>query len=136
MSLNPGPATETAFEIRSRQILPMRYVVSVTGEVDAWSSPALADELESIVEAGAIDAVVDLTEVSFVDSSCLRVLLRTLDKFDERGGKLMLVADDRRVLKTFEITGLNAKFVMHSQLAEAMVELASRGSGTDGDGKV
>src|SRR6185503_19031766 len=100
------------FEIRTAQLTPSTYVVSVTGEIDAFTSPALEQELEWVLGDGASSAVVDLAEVGFMDSTALRVLLKALPRFTKRGGKLVLVSDDRRVLRTLEITGLDMKFTV------------------------
>ena len=112
------------FEIRTAQLTPSIYVVSVTGEIDAFTSPALEQELELVLGDGARNVVVDLGEVAFIDSTALRVLLRALPKFSRRGGKLVLATDDSRVLKTLEIMGLDMKFTVEPRLAEAIARLA------------
>ena len=122
------------FEVRTAQLTPSIYVVSVTGEIDAFTSPTLEQELELVLGDGASNVVVDLGEVAFIDSTALRVLLRALPRFSGRGGKLVLVTDDRRVLKTLEITGLDMKFTVEPRLAEAIAQLADgRSPGRDGD---
>ncbi len=122
------------FEIRTAQLTPSTYVVSVTGEIDAFTSPALEQELEWVLGDGASSAVVDLAEVGFMDSTALRVLLKALPRFTKRGGKLVLVSDDRRVLRTLEITGLDMKFTVEPKLAEAIARFAD-GSSTVRSGK-
>ena len=116
------------FEIRTAQLTPSTYVVSVTGEIDAFTSPALEQEIEWVLGDGASSAVVDLAEVGFMDSTALRVLLKALPRFTKRGGKLVLVSDDRRVLRTLEITGLDMKFTVEPKLAEAIVRFADGSS--------
>lgn len=116
------------FEIRTALLTPGTYVVSVTGEIDAFTSPALEQELEWVLGDGASSAVVDLAEVGFIDSTALRVLLKALPRFAKRGGKLVLVSDDRRVLRTLEITGLDMKFTVEPKLAEAIARFADGGS--------
>jgi anti-sigma B factor antagonist len=123
------------FEIRTAQLTPSSYVVSVTGEIDAFTSPSLEQELEWVLGDGASNAVVDLGEVAFIDSTALRVLLRALPKFSKRGGKLVLASHDSRVLKTLEITGLDTKFSVEPRLAEAIAQLADgRSAARGGDG--
>jgi len=123
------------FEVRTAQLTPSTYVVSVTGEIDAFTSPALERELEWVLGDGGSNAVVDLGEVGFIDSTALRVLLRALPRFSQRGGRLVLVSDDRRVLRILEITGLDRKFRVESKLAEAVAHLADGGSPVrEGDG--
>ena len=116
------------FEIRTAKLTPGTYVVSVTGEIDAFTSPALEQELEWVLGDGASSAVVDLAEVGFMDSTALRVLLKALPRFTKRGGKLVLVSDDRRVLRTLEITGLDMKFTVEPKLAEAIARFADGSS--------
>jgi anti-sigma B factor antagonist len=116
------------FEIRTAQLTPGTYVVSVTGEIDAFTSPALQQELEWVLGDGASNAVVDLANVGFIDSTALRVLLRALPGFSQRGGKLVLVSEDRRILRTLEITGLDTKFIVEPKLADAIAQFADGGS--------
>jgi anti-sigma B factor antagonist len=117
--------TVLGFEIRTAQLSPSIYVVSVTGEIDAFTSPSLEQELDWVLRDGASNVVVDLGEVAFIDSTALRVLLRALPKFSRRGGKLVLATADSRVLRTLEITGLDRKFKVERRLAEAITQLAN-----------
>jgi anti-sigma B factor antagonist len=77
---------------------------------------------------GASNAVVDLGGVGFIDSTALRVLLRALPRFSRRGGTLVLVSDDRRVLRTLEITGLDRKFTVEPKLSEAIAHVVEGAS--------
>ena len=61
------------FEVRTAVITPSTYVITVTGEIDSFSSPALEQELEWVLGDGASNAVVDLAGVGFIDSTGLRV---------------------------------------------------------------
>jgi anti-sigma B factor antagonist len=116
------------FEIRTAQLTPSTYVVSVTGEIDAFTSPALEQELDWMLGDGASNAVVDLGDVGFMDSTALRVFLKALPRFSKRGGKLVLVSDDRRILRTLEITGLDMKFTVEPKLADAIAQFADGSS--------
>jgi anti-sigma B factor antagonist len=123
------------FEVRTAVVTPSTYVVSVTGEIDSFTSPALEQELDWILGDGASNAVVDLGGVGFVDSTALRVLLRALPRFSQRGGKLVLVSDDRRVLRTLEITGLDRKFTVEPKLSEAIAQVVEGASVPSADTK-
>jgi anti-sigma B factor antagonist len=111
------------FEVRTAQLTPSTYVVSVTGEIDAFTSPALEQELDWVLADGASNGVVDLGNVGFMDSTALRVLLKALPRFARRGGKLVLVTEDRRILRTLEITGLDMKFTVEPKLIDAIAQL-------------
>jgi anti-sigma B factor antagonist len=123
------------FEVRTAVVTPSTYVVSVTGEIDSFTSPALEQELDWVLGDGASNAVVDLGGVDFIDSTALRVLLKALPRFSQRGGNLVLVSDDRRVLRTLEITGLDRKFTVEPKLSEAIAQLVERAAVPNTDGK-
>ena len=123
------------FEVRTAAVTPSTYVVSVVGEVDSFTAPALEKELEWVLGDGASNAVVDLAGVGFIDSTGLRVLLEALPRFTKRGGKLVLVSDDRRVLRTLEITGLDHKFVLEPRLSEAIAQVVGEAPVSSADGR-
>lgn len=130
--------TMIGFEVRTAVITPSTYVITVTGEIDSFSSPALEQELEWVLGDGASNAVVDLAGVGFLDSTGLRVLLKALPRFTRRGGKLVLVSDDRRVLRTLEIAGLDRTFELEPRLSDAIahvVEEASLPAAAEGRGQ-
>jgi anti-sigma B factor antagonist len=123
------------FEVRTAVVTPGTYVVSVTGEIDSFTSPYLEEELEWVLGDGASNAVVDLGGVGFIDSTALRVLLKALPRFSRRGGTLVLVSDDRRVLRTLEITGLDRKFTVEARLSDAIALVVEQASAPKMDGK-
>ena len=64
--------------------------------------------------------MVDLTDVEFLDSTGLGVLVSGLKRFRTLGGDLTIVCTRPRILKVFEITGLTTVFGMHPTVAEAV----------------
>lgn len=50
-------------------------VVRVWGEIDLYAAPRLENELEDAIRSGAEHVLVDLSEVPFIDSNALAVLL-------------------------------------------------------------
>lgn len=80
-------------------------VVAVTGEVDVATAPALDERLA--VAATSPKVVLDLTSVTFLDSSGLGVIIKGLKRISELNGEFVLVINDPRILKVFTITGLD-----------------------------
>lgn len=82
--------------------------VSVIGEVDPCTAPSLERALFRELDLGS-DVLLDLSEVSFIDSSGLHAIVSAARKADAEGGKLSvtspLPAQARRVI---EITGLES----------------------------
>ncbi|MBO0714329.1 MAG: STAS domain-containing protein [Acidimicrobiales bacterium] len=79
-------------------------VVDVRGEIDLSTAPLLDQRLSQL--AGTQKLVVNLTGVTFLDSSGLGVLVRTSNKVETHGGVIRLVVSHPQVQKVLEITGL------------------------------
>jgi len=94
-------------------------VVAVTGELDVYTAPALEEALGDLVDAGSVEVVVDLTGVTFMDSTGLGLLIKALKWTREHGGSLRIVANSEKVLRVFRVTGLDSVLALHETLAEA-----------------
>lgn len=94
-------------------------VVSISGEVDVATAPILRDRLQELAAGGASTVVVDLHQMTFLDSTGLGVLVGALKRCREGGGELRLVAPQPRILKLLDITGLMGVFSLHDTVAEA-----------------
>jgi anti-sigma B factor antagonist len=93
-------------------------VVSAKGEIDVSSSARLREHL-SALPGDVRRAVVDLTEVTFLDSTGLGVLVAGWKRCDEVGGSLDLVVASPRVGKVLEITGLDSIFTIFQSIDKA-----------------
>jgi anti-anti-sigma factor len=85
-------------------------LVSVVGELDVATAPQLRNHLNKALGGGRQTAVLDLTGVTFVDSTALGVLIEANKLCDANGGTMRIAASESRVLKVFEITGLTELF--------------------------
>ena len=95
-------------------------VVRVHGEVDVYTAPQLRERLDQEIDAGRHDLVVDLSGVSFMDSTGLGVLVGRLKLIRVNDGSLRLVCAHDRVLKVFVITGLDKVFEIFPTVDEAL----------------
>jgi anti-anti-sigma factor len=109
-----------AFRLSSAQLTDSSYVVTLSGEIDAHSSSDLRRELEALADDGGREMIVDLGQVPFLDSTILGVLLQAARKLRADGGEVVVVSDDPRVLRTFEISGLSSQFRFEPTLAAAV----------------
>jgi anti-sigma B factor antagonist len=98
-------------------------VLAVRGEVDVYSAPALADGLNTLIDSGAKAVIVDLTEVGFLDSTGLGVLVAARSSAADAGHTLPIAVDHERILKLFKITGLDAVFEIHPSVDAAVQSL-------------
>lgn len=95
-----------------------RYLITVSGEVDLATSPELDTEIIAAIDSGATSVVIDLTDVSFMDSSGLGVIVRALKRCREAENDLDLVITNERVLKVFGITGLDQVIPIHASIQD------------------
>lgn len=79
--------------------------LSLRGELDLSTIQQLDRALSSEVDGRAKVVVIDLRELTFLDSTGLRSMLRLHSRLESSGGRLVLVKGPRRVQKVFELTG-------------------------------
>ena len=99
-------------------------VLAVRGEVDVYTAPRLREKLVELVSEGRYNLVVDLEAVDFLDSTGLGVLVEGLKRVKTREGELAIVATHDKILKIFDITGLNKAFPIHATVDDAFQEAA------------
>jgi anti-sigma B factor antagonist len=95
-------------------------VVKVTGEIDVFSSPRLRETLLDVIDKGPLHLVVDLGDVTFLDSTGLGVLVGIYHRLRARTGSMSFVGANERVRRVFYITQLTKIFVLHDTLEEAI----------------
>ncbi|HEV7526528.1 MAG TPA: STAS domain-containing protein [Acidimicrobiia bacterium] len=92
-----------------------RAIVTVTGELDAYSAPGLEEEISGLLSDKVSDLVLDLSGTRFLDSSGLRAILTAQRRVAELdGGRLALRAPSEPVRRLLEITGLSDHFIVES----------------------
>jgi anti-sigma B factor antagonist len=111
------------FSVKTAELGGNAFVVTMTGEADLHTAPELDRALQGVIALGGTAVAIDLGEVSFIDSTALGILIRYQPRFKSRGGDLVLVTQDRRVLRTFEITGLDRIFSIERRLADGVAAI-------------
>lgn len=97
-------------------------VIEVAGEIDIDSAPELREVLLEVTDAGADRLVFDLTDVTFVDSVGLGVLVLARKKMRLRQGSVAIVAPTRRLIAIFKISGLDKQFRLRPTLAAVLAD--------------
>lgn len=93
-------------------------MLDVAGEVDLSTAPTLRSRIDELIRDGVRHLVVNLTDVGFMDSSGLSVLVSVRKRMEDADGRLAIVCSRDPVLKVFTITGLDRLFAIHGSLAE------------------
>lgn len=82
-------------------------LVRLAGELDLAVTDKIRNAMDEELEEGRIkNIVINLAEVSFIDSAGLGVLLGRYRKISRSGGKMFLVAASPRIRKILELSGL------------------------------
>ena len=83
-------------------------IVTLRGEVDAFTAPALRLDLEQLIESAIVSTfVIDLAGVTFLDSSALGAFVGALRLLRERGATLRVVEPQGAAGRIFAHTGLD-----------------------------
>ena len=117
----PGPGD---LEVRDEAVSDHTHVVTPVGEVDVLTASQLGRCLLGLVEQGKRELVVDLSGVTFMDSTGIGVLLNAVRRLGVCRGQLLLVCPTERILRPFQITGLTEHLKIFRSREEALGSLA------------
>jgi stage II sporulation protein AA (anti-sigma F factor antagonist) len=111
--------TETPFELRSTRVGDA-VVVAIVGEIDMANAP----EVSQAIDLGHDDAtrvVIDLSEVTFLDSSALNAFVQSQQDLAQLDVAFRIVSPaDHAVRNVFEITRLTEPLSVVESLADAL----------------
>jgi anti-sigma B factor antagonist len=100
-------------------------ILVVGGEVDYEVSPQLKARIMRAIKAGKRRLILDLSDVTFIDSTAIGVLAGAVERLDETGGgSLSVVSTHEKVIQIFEITGLDSVISVHPSREDALVAVA------------
>src|SRR6476659_3620151 len=94
----PGPRQELS------NVLPLK------GEIDLHVSPSVTASLNAMIEKKPRRLVVDLSEVTYIDSAGLAALIEAMQKVEGYGGKFLVAGLQETVRSIFEISRLDQVF--------------------------
>lgn len=105
--------------MKSRTPNETTCVLDIEGEIDVYTSPQLKLDIVKLAESGIKTLVINLSKVEYLDSTGLGVLIGGLKRLREAGGNMIIVGPSMRILRIFEITGIDKIFGIYVTEAEA-----------------
>lgn len=115
--------------LEERAIDERTVAVSVSGELDLATAPSLKWSLLDSLKAGRTCLLVDLSKVTFIDSTALSVLVGVHRRLGEEA-QMAVVCTNPNVLRIFEVAGLKVAFEIFPTAEEALSYLhAPRAAG-------
>lgn len=94
-------------------------VFRLRGSLDLATAPTVRAALAEATEKGSQHLIVDLTQLEFLDSTGLGVLIGAHRRAVERGGSFRLVVGEGAIARLLNITGLIAVFAVYHSLENA-----------------
>ena len=124
--------------IQTEEVGECMAVCRASGELDAYTAPELRDALDALVESDRSWIIADLTELTYLDSTGLGILVGTAKKCRQAGGDLAVACARRNLLRIFQISGTQEILNVVSDVEaattrlEELSEARSAGSGEEG----
>lgn len=114
-----GMSAPLTFAVAQRELDDRTCVLAVEGELDLASAPKLKWALTDIFDAGGRRVVLDLSRVSFIDSTALGVLVGVRKNLGP-DARMAIACMQPEVLNIFELTGLDGTFDLFSTFDDAL----------------
>jgi anti-sigma B factor antagonist len=97
-------------------------VFKLRGSLDLATAPTVRAALGDATEKGCHRIIVDLSQLEFLDSTGLGVLIGAHRRAAEHGGSFRLVIKDGAISRLLNITGLIGVFAVYHSLVDAQSE--------------
>jgi len=109
-----------SLEYKTKQLADDVTLVEVSGRLNAVVAPDLKEQLKAAAKSGNARLIVDLTDVSFIDSSGLAALVSGFRAARESGGTIKLAGLNEQTRMVFRITKLDHVFEIHPDAEDAL----------------
>jgi anti-anti-sigma factor len=93
-------------QLTEETVDPAGLVITVSGELDIATAPALRDRLDVALESGTRRLVIDLSAITFLDSVALATIVHAKQQLPEDGRLALAVDPSSYVMLVFESGGL------------------------------
>jgi anti-sigma B factor antagonist len=99
-------------------------LVHAHGEIDHWSAPSLSERLRVAAHDEDGPVVVDLCDVTMIDSAGISVLVNAARRLVHQRRRMSIICPPGNLMRLFELTGLVDALEIHPTRAEALGALA------------
>ena len=97
------------------------HIVAIAGSLDSTTSPEAQKSLDAVV-AGAKKVILDFSQLDYISSAGLRVLLGAAKQLRASGGKLGMFGLNQSVREVFDISGFSSILPVYQSEAEAIAQ--------------
>jgi anti-anti-sigma factor len=104
--------------VRGLEHVEGAVVLRLGGELDLYNADDIRTALSGAIDGGAERIVVDMSDVEFVDSTALGVLIEARSKLGHDG--VLLAAPQAETRRTLEVSGLDRHLPVHDSVDDAL----------------
>lgn len=97
-------------------------IITVKGEIDLYNAKKLSDALEGAHQEGVKNVIIDVENVSYIDSTGIGALIKGKKIFKTAGGDVKLAAVQESIQDVFNRTKLDSIFQYHDTIAAAVAD--------------
>lgn len=123
----PSSADKSIFEFTVVES-PEHKVLALSGEIDVYTAPQFKLAMTSILESVQKHLIIDLHNVSYMDSSAFMVLVFAMKRLRLIGGTVNLVGCKPHIAHMLQITNLSTLIPLHQEMDDAMKALSALSS--------
>ena len=103
--------------------LEIGILLRIAGRLDAPSTPILEKDMQSLLDGGQLYFLLDFTEVEYLSSAGMRLLLSVTKKLKPKGGLLCLFSLGEEVREIIKMAGFEKILAISETEAEALKRL-------------
>lgn len=94
--------------------------IVLNGRMDATSSPGVLDAINEQIAAGHSNILLDFSNMDYISSSGLRVLLMAVKTLNAKNGRILIHGANEHVKEVFNLAGFMPYFPMYAGQREAL----------------
>ncbi len=98
-------------------------VLHLTGEFDSFETELVREGFDACLNDGHREVVMDLSEMTFANSTTLAFFIIAQNRAAEQGGRVMLVKPNDFILRTMETLGLHRVLKLSDSIESAVAAL-------------
>lgn len=103
---------------------PEATIFHIKGRLDSSSTPELEQRVTICLDQGSKHLILDFSELDYINSAGLRVLVMSYQRLMPLGGKIMVCGARDYISEIFDISGYNQIFHMYADLDQAIKAFA------------
>jgi anti-sigma B factor antagonist len=95
-------------------------ILELSGRLDTRTSPDLETRVLEILDAGHRRLLMDFSDLDYINSTGLRILVMAFQRLSQEGGQLAVCGVKDYIFEIFDISGYNKLFPLYANQSDAL----------------